>query len=96
VQPVLERVRAGERDPRRVVLIDGVPHVLDVKFRMLQNPKLACATDFTDAEATYEFVGTEEEVTKQIGNAVECDTACALVTAILGDGQELRDSTDVA
>lgn len=71
-------------DPRRLVLIDGEPHVLDIRFRMLTNDELARAMGFTDEERAYEFTGTKSEVTKQIGNAVPVRTAAALVTAILG------------
>jgi site-specific DNA-cytosine methylase len=38
---------------------------------------------FDDNESEYEFVGNVAEVTKQIGNAVPVNTACALVKAIL-------------
>jgi DNA (cytosine-5)-methyltransferase 1 len=84
-QPVL--LPAGQEvDPRRLVLVDGRPHLLDIRFRMLTNGELAKAMGFDDDESRYEFVGTKGEVTKQIGNAVSVKVAAALVGAILGKG----------
>lgn len=73
-------------DPRRVVLIDGVPHMLDIRFRMLTNRELARAMSFDDDGEEYRFTGNVSDVTRQIGNAVPCRTAAALVGAILGGG----------
>lgn len=70
-------------DPRRMVLINGEPYLLDIRFRMLSNLELARAMGFSDDETTYEFVGNNSEVTKQIGNAVPVNMAKALVKAIL-------------
>jgi DNA (cytosine-5)-methyltransferase 1 len=83
-EPILRAVESGELDPRRLVVVDGVLKVLDIRFRMLTNEELARAMGFSDEEARYEFVGTKSEVTKQIGNAVPVNTAAALVGAILG------------
>lgn len=83
-EPVLEPVTDGRGDPRRLVVVDGVLHQLDIRFRMLTNRELARAMGFEDAETGYEFVGNTSEVTKQIGNAVPVGTACALVGAVLG------------
>jgi len=83
VEPLLNAVQMGEVDPRRVVVIDGQPHVLDIRFRMLKNRELARAMGFDDAESEYEFTGTATEITRQIGNAVPCNLAAALVAAIL-------------
>lgn len=83
-EPILRQVADGEVDPARLVLIDGEPYLLDIRFRMLTNGELARAMGFSDDETTYEFVGTVAEVTKQIGNAVPVGTACALVSALLG------------
>ena len=63
--------------------MDGVPYLLDIRFRMLENAELARAMGFDDEETKYEFVGTVSEVTKQIGNAVAVNTAAALVKAAL-------------
>lgn len=84
VEPVLRAVKDGNLDPDRVVLIDGVPYLLDIRFRMLRNPELARAMGFSDEQAEYEFEGNITEVTKQIGNAVPVHMAQALVGAILG------------
>ncbi len=70
-------------DPRRIILINHVPHLLDIRFRMLQNSELARAMGFDDEETSYEFAGNIGEVTKQIGNAVPVHLAAALVGAIL-------------
>jgi DNA (cytosine-5)-methyltransferase 1 len=84
VEPLLSAVKTGEVDPRRVVLIDGHPYVLDIRFRMLKNRELARAMGFDDAESQYEFTGTATEITRQIGNAVCVNLAAALVGAMLG------------
>ncbi len=84
-EPVLSRCGEGaEVDPRRLVLVDGVPHLLDIRFRMLNNRELARAMGF-DEGTRYDFVGTQTDITRQIGNAVEVHTAQALVMAILED-----------
>lgn len=78
----LEAIRAavGTVDPRRLVVIDGVLHLLDIRFRMLKNEELAAAMGFPP---DYEFTGTKSDITKQIGNAVCVNLAAALVGAIL-------------
>ena len=75
---------SAECDGRRLIMIDSVPHLLDIRFRMLSNSELARAMGFTDDEHDYEFTGNTSEVTKQIGNAVPVHTAYALVKATLG------------
>ena len=92
VEPVLEQLQEDNVDPRRVVLVDGQPYLLDIRFRMLQNPELARAMGFDDDETEYEFVGNVTEITKQIGNAVPVNLAAALVKAALGS--ELVQSKD--
>ena len=84
VEPILKQVRDADMDPRRLVFVDGDPYLLDIRFRMLQNPELARAMGFEDDESSYEFVGNVTEVTKQIGNAVPVNLAAALVKAALG------------
>lgn len=64
--------------------IDGVPHLLDIRFRMLSNRELARAMGFDD-EAEYQFTGNVGQVTRQIGNAVAVNVAAALVRAVLDD-----------
>ncbi len=84
VSPVLDQLRGANVDPRRLVLVDGQPFLLDIRFRMLQNAELARAMGFEDEETSYEFVGNVSEITKQIGNAVPVHLAAALVKAALG------------
>lgn len=81
-EPVLIDANGAKIDPRRLVLVDGKPYILDIRFRMLNNRELARAMGFDDQEAEYEFVGNVAEVTKQIGNAVPVNMAAALVKAI--------------
>ena len=86
VSPVvgeLSEEQAEQVDPRRLVLVDGHPYLLDIRYRMLQNPELARAMGFSDDETAYEFVGNVAQVTKQIGNAVPVRLAAALVKAML-------------
>lgn len=73
-------------DPRRLVLIDGLLHKLDIRFRMLTNAELAAAMGFP---SDYQFSGTKSDVTKQIGNAVCVSLATALVAAILDPEETL-------
>lgn len=86
---------AGDVDPRRLVTIDGVPHVLDIRFRMLSNRELARAMGFDD-DGEYHFTGNASQVTRQIGNAVSVATAAALVTAILGQSAAVNEPEAVA
>ena len=79
----LRQVREKGIDPRRLVFINDVPHLLDIRFRMLANAELAKAMGFDDEESTYEFAGNQSQVTKQIGNAVAVHLARALVTSAL-------------
>jgi len=96
VEPILKAINDGDVDPRRVVLVNGVPHILDIRFRMLNNLELARAMGFSDDESEYEFAGNVGEVTKQIGNAVPVRTAKALVGAILSeDSAEERQPAEL-
>jgi DNA (cytosine-5)-methyltransferase 1 len=54
----------------------------DVEFRMLEPHELASAMGFNSEDQRYEFSGTKTDVIKQIGNAVPCNTAAALVRAL--------------
>ena len=83
IEPVLKAVEDAGVDPRRIVLIDGVPYILDIRFRMLRNAELARAMGFSEADNEYEFHGTVAEITKQIGNAVPVHLAAALVGVML-------------
>lgn len=84
-EPVLQNVNGDPIDPRRLVLVDGKPYILDIRFRMLTNKELARAMGFDNEETEYEFVGNVAEVTKQIGNAVPVHLAAELVKAVLQD-----------
>lgn len=79
VEPVIEPV-AGEAPSGRVVMIDGKPYLLDVRFRMLQPHELARAQGFPD---DYQFTGSKSDRTAQIGNAVPVGVAHALGRAAL-------------
>lgn len=85
VEPILEHIESGDVDPRRLILIDNEPYLLDIRFRMLHNDELARAMGFMDEDIEYKFTGTVADVTKQIGNAVAVNTARALVKVILED-----------
>ena len=88
IEPILKQLNDAQVDPRRIIFVDGHPYLLDIRFRMLQNPELARAMGFDDEETKYEFVGNVSEVTKQIGNAVPVHLAAALVAAILDPGMD--------
>ena len=88
IEPILKQLNDAHVDPRRIIFVDGHPYLLDIRFRMLQNPELARAMGFDDEETKYEFVGNVSEVTKQIGNAVPVHLAAALVAAILDPGMD--------
>ena len=92
VEPILREMENANLDPRRLVFVDGQAYLLDIRFRMLQNPELARAMGFEDEETSYEFVGNIGEVTKQIGNAVPVHLAAALVKAALDPGTEEPES----
>ena len=82
-EATIEDAAAPGIDPRRIVFINGVPHLLDIRFRMLENEELARAMGFDDSEQRYQFSGNKTEITKQIGNAVPVRLASALVSTIL-------------
>ncbi len=84
-EPEPEQPTKPDIDPRRLVLLDGQPHLLDIRFRMLNNRELARAMGFDDETQRYEFAGKVAEVTRQIGNAVPVNMAAALVGSILSD-----------
>lgn len=68
----------------RVQLVEGAAAAerVDILFRMLEPHELAAAMGFSDEDQAYEFAGTKEEITRQIGNAVPVRTSSALVGAI--------------
>jgi DNA (cytosine-5)-methyltransferase 1 len=59
-----------------------------VGFRMLQPHELAAAQGFPP---TYKFTGTKKDITRQIGNAVPCGFARALIGAFLTQSSDVRD-----
>ena len=65
------------------ILIDGQPHRIDIRYRMLQPAELAAAMSFVDDDLAYEFTGTKTDIIRQIGNAVPVRTAAALVGALM-------------
>ena len=65
---------------RPEVVVDGHRYRLDIRFRMLTAGELAGAQGFP---VGYQFTGTKTEQVKQIGNAVPCGFARALVLAQL-------------
>ena len=60
-----------------------VTECIDILYRMLTPRELARAMSFDVDGAEYPFAGNATEITKQIGNAVPCRTAEALVRALL-------------
>jgi DNA (cytosine-5)-methyltransferase 1 len=85
VEPVI-----GHEGPGRLVRINGELYTVDIRLRMLKNHELAAAMGFIGEDMQYEFAGTVEEVTKQIGNAVPVELADALVTAMMTDPEPRR------
>ncbi len=72
--------------PHHALVIPGLQgQALVIYMRMLKVRELARAQSFPD---DYEFHGTQEEVKKQIGNAVPRLTAKALCMAVLSDGRK--------
>jgi DNA (cytosine-5)-methyltransferase 1 len=55
--------------------------LLDIRFRMLEPDELSAAMGFPKK---YFFTGTKKDKVKQIGNAVEVNTARALCQAVIG------------
>jgi len=55
-----------------IVELNGVPHKLEIRYRMLQPHELSAAMSFPK---DYKFVGTKKDVVKQIGNAVPVNAA---------------------
>jgi DNA (cytosine-5)-methyltransferase 1 len=53
--------------------------IVDVGFRMLQNHELAAAQGFPN---TYQFRGSRDQITRQIGNSVSPPVAAAITRAI--------------
>ena len=90
--PVLTNHQGEPYAPERILIVNGVIYVLDIRYRMLQNRELARATGFDDDEIRYHFAGTKTQITKQIGNAVPVHMATALVAATLSHLTDTNDS----
>lgn len=67
------------------VEIGGQLHQVDILYRMLRNHELARAMGFSDGTTDYQFVGTQAEVTKQIGNAIPTGMAGAIAGQLIED-----------
>lgn len=65
----------------------------DVMMRMLKPHELAKAQGFPES---YKFVGTQRDITKQIGNAVPCGLARALVAAVWSQRNDVSDILEPA
>lgn len=77
---ITSKARFGLVQPSGIPLADG-KHLLDIRYRMLAAPELAAAMSFP---ADYEWRGTQEQIVRQIGNAVPIRTAKALCVDALG------------
>ncbi len=71
---------------RPIVEIRGEKYVLDIRFRMLQPHELAGAQGFPK---DYKFSGNKTQVVRQIGNAVPCGLARAIVLAAVGQDADV-------
>lgn len=69
-----------------VIKVDGANYLLDIRFRMLQPHELAAAQGFPD---DYEFTGNKTQIVKQIGNAVPCGLARAIVLAAVSQQNDI-------
>ncbi len=74
-----------------IVEIDGVPHLMDIGFRMFEPPELQLAQGFG---RDYVFTGSTHDVTAQIGNAVEVLTGEAIYTTVLRSIVSDRDGRE--
>jgi DNA (cytosine-5)-methyltransferase 1 len=75
---------------RPEVIVNGQRCRLDIRFRMLTAGELAGAQGFP---TTYQFTGTKTEQVRQIGNAVPCGFARALVLAQLTQQADIQRFT---
>jgi DNA (cytosine-5)-methyltransferase 1 len=63
----------------------AVGRKIEILYRMLHYRELARGMSLDDEGTVYDFAGTKTDITKQIGNAVPCRTAKALVRAMMED-----------
>lgn len=66
-----------------IQLAQADSHRIDILYRMLTVREIARAMSFDVDGEVYPFAGNATEITKQIGNAVPCRTAEALVRALV-------------
>lgn len=71
---------------RPIVTVNGERYELDIRFRMLQPHELAAAQGFPKG---YKFTGNKTEQVKQIGNAVPCGLARAVVLAAVSQRSDI-------
>jgi DNA (cytosine-5)-methyltransferase 1 len=71
-----------------IVEIEGKKYHLDIRFRMLQPHELAAAQGFPRG---YLFEGNKSEQVKQIGNAVPCGLARALVLSVMSQRNDISE-----
>lgn len=91
---VTTKERFGLALPLVVTDEHGQTWLLDVLFRMLRNDELAAAQGFP---ADYQFVGTQKQITAQIGNAWAGHCAQALIGAMLArPGAILPEAPDLS
>jgi DNA (cytosine-5)-methyltransferase 1 len=87
----LNTVTTKQRFGLVMVEVDGARYVVDIRFRMLEPHELAGAQGFPKG---YKFSGNKTEQVKQIGNAVPCGLARALVLAVLGQSERVSEFAD--
>lgn len=66
-------------------MIDGREYRLEILYRMLKPRELASAMGFP---SQYQFIGTQQDQVKQIGNAVAVNMARSLISSLIRPGKE--------
>jgi DNA (cytosine-5)-methyltransferase 1 len=66
-------------------MIDGREYRLEILYRMLKPRELASAMGFP---SQYQFIGTQQDQVKQIGNAVAVNMARSLISSLIMPGKE--------
>lgn len=83
VDEPLPTITATGHQQLAIPVADG--YRIDILYRMLNYRELARGMSLDDEGSVYDFAGTSTEITKQIGNAVPCRLAKALVRALMED-----------
>ena len=65
-------------------MIDGREYRLEILYRMLKPRELASAMGFP---SQYQFIGTQQDQVKQIGNAVAVNMAKSLISSLIRPGK---------